>query len=117
MKLRVRDICQGSVQYPQQGRRDAPRAVLLCLALVLTCTCAACVASRPPLQGLTPQAEPTVPTVRVFIVVHRWHSGVALPRAALPRAILPEVTDFPDADYLEFGWGIEIITRASGERG
>jgi len=57
------------------------------------------------LQGLTPQAEPTVPTVRVFIVVHRWHSGVALPRAALPRAILPEVTDFPDADYLEFGWG------------
>lgn len=46
-----------------------------------------------------------MPTVRVFIVVHRWHSGVALPRAALAPAILPEVADFPDADYLEFGWG------------
>jgi uncharacterized protein (TIGR02117 family) len=46
-----------------------------------------------------------MPTVRVFIVVHRWHSGVVLPRAALAPAILPEVADFPDADYLEFGWG------------
>jgi hypothetical protein len=41
----------------------------------------------------------------VFVVVHRWHSGVVLPRAALAPAILPEVADFPDADYLEFGWG------------
>jgi uncharacterized protein (TIGR02117 family) len=46
-----------------------------------------------------------MPTVRVFIVLHRWHSGVVLPRAALAPAILPEVADFPDADYLEFGWG------------
>jgi uncharacterized protein (TIGR02117 family) len=46
-----------------------------------------------------------MPTVRVFVVVHRWHSGVALPRAALAPAILPEVADFPDSDYLEFGWG------------
>lgn len=92
-------------QYPQRSRCEASRTVLLCLALVLTCTCAACVASRPPLQASSPRVEPTAPTVRVFIVVHRWHSGVVLPRAALPRAILPEVVDFPDADYLEFGWG------------
>jgi len=72
---------------------------------VLSCTCTACVASRPPLQASSPRSEPTAPTVRVFIVVHSWHSGVVLPRAALPRAILPEVVDFPDADYLEFGLG------------
>jgi uncharacterized protein (TIGR02117 family) len=41
----------------------------------------------------------------VFIVAHRWHSGVVLPRTALPRAILPEVADFPGGDYFEFGWG------------
>jgi hypothetical protein len=103
-------------QYPQRSRCDAPRTVLLCLALVLTCACAACVASRPPLQGSTPRAEPTVPTVRVFIVVHRWHSGVVLPRAALPRAILPEVVDFPDASLLEsvmlFGHNPELTELA-----
>jgi uncharacterized protein (TIGR02117 family) len=75
------------------------------LGLGLIFTCAACVASRPPLQGLSPQTQRTIQTVRVFVVVHRWHSGVVLPRAALAPAIVPEVVDFPDADYLEFGWG------------
>jgi hypothetical protein len=55
-------------------------------ALRFEATCAACVASRPPLQASSPRAEPTAPTVRMFIVVHRWHSGVVLPRAALPRS-------------------------------
>jgi uncharacterized protein (TIGR02117 family) len=90
-------------QYPKRSRWEAPRSVRLFLALALTAACAACVASRPPSQGSIPRAQP--PTVRVFIVVHRWHSGVVLPRAALAPAILPEVADFPDADYLEFGWG------------
>src|SRR5260370_40460405 len=92
-------------RYPQRRRCEAGRAVLLCLALALTCMCAACVASRPPLQGSIPRAEPMTPNVRVFIVVQRWHSGVVLPRSALALAILPEVADFPGADYLEFGWG------------
>ena len=92
-------------QYPQRSRGEAPRAARLCLALALTCACTACVASRPPLLGSIPRAEPTIPTVRVFIVIHRWHSGVVLPRAALAPEIVPEVADFPDADYLEFGWG------------
>lgn len=92
-------------QYPKRSRWDAPRTVRHFLAFGLIFACAACAASRPLLQGPTPQAQSTMPTVRVFIVVHHWHSGVVLPRAALAPTVVPEVADFPDADYLEFGWG------------
>jgi uncharacterized protein (TIGR02117 family) len=94
-----------SYRHPKRSRWNAPRSVRLFLALALTSACAACLASREPSPGSTPRAQSTMPTVRVFVVVHRWHSGVALPRAALAPAILPEVADFPDSDYLEFGWG------------
>jgi uncharacterized protein (TIGR02117 family) len=104
-RKRGRQLCREKrMPHPKRSRWEH-RTVRLFLALGLIFACAACVASRPLLQESTPEAQPTMPTVRVFIVVHRWHSGVVLPRAALAPAILPEVADFPHADYLEFGWG------------
>jgi uncharacterized protein (TIGR02117 family) len=42
---------------------------------------------------------------RVFVVNHGWHSAVVVAKADIPEGLWPEIGDFPDADYLEFGWG------------
>ncbi len=41
----------------------------------------------------------------VFFVNYGWHSAIVLRKADLPAAALPEIMDFPQAEYLEFGWG------------
>jgi len=49
-----------------------------------------------------PKAEPGV---SIHIVSNGWHTGIVVARAALPAGAVPEAADFPDAPYLEFGWG------------
>jgi uncharacterized protein (TIGR02117 family) len=44
-------------------------------------------------------------TRSVFVVNHGWHTGIAIRKADLSRTILPELRDFPDAEFLEIGWG------------
>ena len=34
-----------------------------------------------------------------------WHTGIAIARADLPSEAIPEIADFPDAAWIEFGWG------------
>jgi len=41
----------------------------------------------------------------VFVVNHGWHSAIVIKKADIPEAVLPELRDFPDAEYLEIGWG------------
>ncbi len=46
------------------------------------------------------------PSARVvYIVNHGWHAGLALRVDDIPEGVLPEREDFPDARYLEIGWG------------
>lgn len=45
------------------------------------------------------------PRVAVFLVAHEKHSGIAVRRADIPAGMWPEIRDFPQADYLEVGWG------------
>ncbi|MGH8514991.1 MAG: DUF2459 domain-containing protein, partial [Gammaproteobacteria bacterium] len=45
------------------------------------------------------------PTLTTYLLVDRWHAGVVLKRSEIPEGVLPERRDFPDAEYLEFGWG------------
>ena len=44
-------------------------------------------------------------TVAIYVVAHDMHTGLVLPRADVPVALWPESQDFPQADYLEIGWG------------
>lgn len=44
-------------------------------------------------------------TRSVFVLNHGWHSGIAFKKRDLSDAVLPETRDFPQADYLEIGWG------------
>jgi uncharacterized protein (TIGR02117 family) len=59
----------------------------------------------------TPVAAPD--GIPVYVVAHGWHSGFALPSQAISPAMLPERLDFPEADYLEFGWGDRDFYGAS----
>ena len=41
----------------------------------------------------------------VFVTSNGWHSGIVVARRDLSDAEIPEIADFPQARYLEFGWG------------
>ncbi len=41
----------------------------------------------------------------VFIVHDAWHAAIVTKKADIPIAVLPELRDFPSAEYLEFSWG------------
>jgi uncharacterized protein (TIGR02117 family) len=69
------------------------RALSLC---ILLCSCAAV-----PL----PEEAPGPGERALFVVPQGWHTGIAVRRADIPGALIPEKRDFPQADWLEFGWG------------
>ena len=49
----------------------------------------------------------------VYVVSNGWHTAIVVPGPALrARQRLPEAGDFPEAAYLEFGWGDRIYYRA-----
>ena len=57
----------------------------------------------------TPTVEPTAregePTVLIYLVSHGWHTGLIIRCADVPEGLWPEAGDFPQAEYLEIGWG------------
>ncbi len=44
-------------------------------------------------------------TSAVYLVRHGWHAGIAVRRAEIPDDRWPVLDDFPNARYLEVGWG------------
>ncbi len=55
-----------------------------------------------PRQAVQPTADSTS---TVYVVQHGWHAGIAVRRADIPRGQWPVLDDFPNARYLEVGWG------------
>jgi uncharacterized protein (TIGR02117 family) len=49
----------------------------------------------------------------VFVAHDHWHAGLVVKKADIPVALLPEVRDFPWAEYLEFSWGDKDYFPAS----
>lgn len=41
----------------------------------------------------------------IYVVSNGWHTGIGLAREDLPPGRVPEVADFPEAPFFEFGWG------------
>ncbi len=44
-------------------------------------------------------------TVTIHVTSNGWHTGIVVARASLPAGAVPEAADFPEAQYLGFGWG------------
>lgn len=45
------------------------------------------------------------PAASVYVVNHGKHTGIVIRRADIPGGLWPESADFPQADYLDVGWG------------
>lgn len=74
------------------------RLILLAPILLALCACTA-----PPPGPVQPRDGS--PAVAVYLVAHDWHTGIAIRRADIPAGFWPESRDFPQAEYLEVGWG------------
>ena len=77
-----------------------PALRYLVTIVVLVC-CLGCAASGPLLYPLQPQEEPKL----IYVVSHGWHTGIVVKRDDVDAHLWPEKDDFPEALYLEAGWG------------
>ncbi len=41
----------------------------------------------------------------IYVISNGWHTSIAMARSDLPRDAIPEIDDFPEAEYFEFSWG------------
>ena len=73
------------------------RALIVSMSLLLS----AC--ASPP-NGLFPPG-PDEPTAAIYLVSHGWHAGIVIKRADIPAGVWPQHNEFPEAEYLEVGWG------------
>lgn len=71
------------------------------ILLLLALACSACAA---PIRD-EPTPDPGESHKKIYLVSHGWHAGIVLRRADIPENIWPATVDFPDANYLEIGWG------------
>ncbi|WP_457670080.1 DUF2459 domain-containing protein [Thiolapillus sp.] len=87
---------------PEAARPDgAGKAwIRLCFLFLLT-ACAACAAP----VGEAPVSDDAKPRKTVYLVSHGWHAGIVVSRDDVPEDAWPILADFPDAKYLEIGWG------------
>ena len=51
----------------------------------------------------------------IYIVKRAWHTGIAVPAADWPDREWSVLHDFPNAKYLEFGWGDARFYQAEDE--
>jgi uncharacterized protein (TIGR02117 family) len=73
-----------------------------CLVLVIVLMWyAGCATSGTPLYPLQDQEEPKL----IYVVGHVWHTGIVVKRDDVDAHFWPEKDDFPEALYLEVGWG------------
>ena len=72
--------------------------------LVLVCVLlgsVGCATPGPPLYPVPVQEEPRY----IYIVRHAWHTGLVVKYDDIDPRLWPEKDDFPEALYLEVGWG------------
>lgn len=97
--LRVTD----AVAAPSHTRSHAWRKLLalnlwlqLLLPLLLSTGCAGTV---------KPLLAPSEASAAIHVISHGWHTGIVVRRTDIPQGIWPESGDFPEAEFLEVGWG------------
>jgi hypothetical protein len=82
------------------------RCVPLLMVIAVACT------TRPDkVIGSPPKGGPAA---SALLFVDRWHAGVVIKISDIPGDLVPERRDFPEAEYLEFGWGEWDFYQARG---
>lgn len=72
-----------------------------CLLVVVLLWCVGCAASGTLLYPVQGQEEPRL----IYVVGHGWHTGIVVKRDDIDAHLWPEKDAFPEALYLEVGWG------------
>jgi uncharacterized protein (TIGR02117 family) len=80
----------------KQRRRMMFRCFLICLLMIVS-------AAPATAHWACTTAEPTCKLV--FIVHDSWHAAIVLRKADITVDALPELMDFPEAEFIEFSWG------------
>jgi len=75
--------------------------------VVVLMWCAGCTASGTLLYPVQDQEEPQL----IYVVSHGWHTGIVVKRDDVDEHLWPEKDDFPEALYLEVGWGDDDFYR------
>jgi uncharacterized protein (TIGR02117 family) len=78
-------------------------ASLLLAFLMLGAGCA------PPASELPSAHEPAKV---IYVVGQGWHTGIVIQRQDIPSALWPAHHDFPEAQFLEIGWGDKDFYQA-----
>jgi uncharacterized protein (TIGR02117 family) len=76
--------------------RQVHAAMVLMSVLLFAC-------ASPP-NNLFPPG-PNEPSRTIYLVSHGWHAGIVVKRTDIPAGIWPQQNEFPEAEYLELGWG------------
>ena len=71
-------------------------AIVLMSVLLFAC-------ASPPINLFPP--GPNEPSTTIYLVSHGWHAGIVVKRADIPAGVWPQHREFPEAVYLEVGWG------------
>jgi len=80
--------------------------------LLLALGLAACAAGPDVPPRPETAAPPSGAAHTIFVISNGWHSGIVLERSDLPPGRIPETADFPEARFLEFGWGDAVYYPA-----
>lgn len=73
------------------------------LLMALACLCLA-TGCASPVKGLFP-APPGESPRTIYVLYRGLHTGVIIRAADIPTGLWPEHREFPDAEFLEVGWG------------
>lgn len=93
------------------SRNNSRTLLSLVAVLLFVCSLPGCATDGACLDDATPPER-----IRSIYVVKRgWHTGVAVAAADWPNRSWSVLADFPDSDYLEFGWGDERFYQAETE--
>jgi hypothetical protein len=71
-------------------------------ALAWTLATSGCATGRSTIEGAPPESQRSI-----YVVRRGWHTGVAVATRDWPNRNWSLLSEFPEADYLEFGWGDE----------
>jgi hypothetical protein len=83
----------------------------LCATVLLASMLASCASNEACYEPTTPRES----LRSVYVIKRAWHTGVAVAAADWPNRDWSVLRDFPDSDYLEFGWGDARFYQAEEE--
>lgn len=96
-------------RVPRRHYRHGVAGCAVTLALTLALAAAGCAAPAARDEASRPEGA----THRIHVVLHGWHTGIVLRAGDIPPEAWPARREFPQAEFLEVGWGDRAYYQAA----